>query len=58
MYLRIEEILSLTENPKSKSVSIYLNDEDQEDKNKAKSIMYMIEYTKLQEDCFKYSNLF
>ena len=46
---RIEEILSLTENPKSKSVSIYLNDEDQEDKNKAKSIMYMIEYTKLQE---------
>jgi DNA-directed RNA polymerase II subunit RPB1 len=46
---RIEEILSLTENPKSKSLSIYLNDEDQEDKNKAKSIMYMIEYTKLQE---------
>ncbi len=46
---RIEEILSLTENPKSKSITIYLNKEDQENKTKAQSIMYMIEYTKLRE---------
>ena len=46
---RIEEILSLTENPKSKSITIYLNKDDQENKTKAQSIMYMIEYTKLRE---------
>ena len=46
---RIEEILSLTANPKSPSLTIYLKDEDQTNKTKAQSIMYMIEHTKLEE---------
>lgn len=46
---RIEEILSLTANPKNPSLTIYLNDPDQMEKSKAQSIMYMIEHTKLEE---------
>ena len=46
---RIEEILSLSENPKNPSLTIYLKEEDQTDKQKAQSIMYMIEHTKLED---------
>ena len=46
---RIEEILSLSSEPKNSSLTIYLNEEDETDKQKANSIMYMLEHTKLQE---------
>ena len=46
---RIEEILSLSENPKNPSLTIYLKEEDQTDKIKAQSIQYMIEHTKLED---------
>ena len=46
---RIEEILSLTENIKNPSLTIYLKPEDQTNKDKANTIQYMIEHTKLKE---------
>lgn len=46
---RIEEILSLSENPKNPSLTIYLREEDQTQKEKAHSIMYMLEHTRLEE---------
>jgi DNA-directed RNA polymerase beta' subunit len=46
---RIEEILSLSSEPKNPSLMVYLNEEDSTQKDKAKSIMYMLEHTKLQE---------
>ena len=46
---RIEEILSLSENPKNPSLTIFLKEEDETQKDKAQSIMYMLEHTKLQE---------
>ena len=46
---RIEEILSLSENAKNPSLTVYLKPEDETDKDKAHSIMYMIEHTKLEE---------
>lgn len=46
---RIEEILSLTENIKNPSLTIYLKPEDQTNKDKANAIQYMIEHTKLKE---------
>ena len=46
---RIEEILSLSSEPKNPSLTVYLNEEDSTQKDKAKSIMYMLEHTKLQE---------
>ena len=46
---RIEEILSLSSEPKNPSLTIYLNKEDETDKEKASVIMYMIEHTKLEE---------
>jgi DNA-directed RNA polymerase beta' subunit len=46
---RIEEILSLSSEPKNPSLTIYLNKEDETDKEKASAIMYMIEHTKLEE---------
>ena len=46
---RIEEILSLSENPKNPSLTVYLREEDQTQKEKAHSIMYMLEHTKLEE---------
>ena len=45
---RIEEILSLSENPKNPSLTISLKEEDEEDRIKARTIMYNIEYTKLE----------
>jgi DNA-directed RNA polymerase beta' subunit len=46
---RIEEILSLSENPKNPSLTIFLKKEEETQKDKAQSIMYMLEHTKLQE---------
>ena len=46
---RIEEILSLSSDIKNPSLSIYLNPEDERSKEKAQTIMYMLEHTKLEE---------
>jgi len=46
---RIEEILSLSSDIKNPSLSIYLNKEDETNKERARTIMYMLEHTKLQE---------
>jgi len=46
---RIEEILSLSAEPKNPSLTVYLKEEDETQKEKANTIMYMLEYTKLQE---------
>jgi DNA-directed RNA polymerase II subunit RPB1 len=46
---RIEEILSLSSEIKNPSLSIYLKPEDETQKDKASSIMYMLEHTKLEE---------
>ena len=46
---RIEEILSLSENPKNPSLTVYLNEYEQDNRIKAQSIMYMIEHTNLKE---------
>ena len=46
---RIEEILSLSSSPKNPSLTVYLHPEDETDKDKAHTIMYMLEHTKLEE---------
>jgi DNA-directed RNA polymerase beta' subunit len=46
---RIEEILSLSSEIKNPSLSIYLKPEDETQKEKAQTTMYMLEHTKLQE---------
>jgi len=46
---RIEEILSLSSEIKNPSLSVYLKPEDETQKEKAQTIMYMLEHTKLQE---------
>ncbi len=46
---RIEEILSLSPSPKNPSLTVYLKPEDETDKDKVNSIMYMLEHTKLRE---------
>jgi DNA-directed RNA polymerase II subunit RPB1 len=47
---RIEEILSLTSKElKNPSLTVYLKPEDETDKDKANTIQYMLEHTKLQE---------
>jgi DNA-directed RNA polymerase II subunit RPB1 len=46
---RIEEILSLSSKPKNPSLTVYLRPEDEVDKDKVQSIMYMLEHTKLKE---------
>lgn len=46
---RIEEILSLSSEPKNPSLTVYLKPEDETDREKAQGIMYMLEHTKLQE---------
>ena len=46
---RIEEILSLSAELKNPSLTVFLKPEDETDKEKAHSIMYMLEHTKLQE---------
>ena len=46
---RVEEILSLSENPKQPSATIYLKESDEFDKKKAQNIMNMIEHTRLED---------
>ena len=46
---RIEEILSLSENPKNPSCTIYLNKHEQYDQNKAKEYMNNLEHTKMKD---------
>ena len=46
---RIEEILSLSSEIKNPSLSIYLKPEDERQKEKAQTIMYMLEHTRLEE---------
>ena len=46
---RIEEILSLSENPKQPSTTIYLKEEDQTSIEKAQEIKYSLEYTVLRD---------
>lgn len=46
---RVEEILSLSENPKQPSATIYLKEEDECDKKKAQNIMNMVEHTRLED---------
>ena len=46
---RIEEILSLSSEPKNPSLTVYLKSEDEDQKDKAQSIMYMLEHTTLEE---------
>lgn len=46
---RIEEILSLSSQMKNPSLTVFLKPEDESDKEKANTIQYMIERTKLKE---------
>jgi len=46
---RIEEILTLSSEPKNPSLTVYLNEDDETDKKKANAIMYLLEHTTLQE---------
>jgi DNA-directed RNA polymerase II subunit RPB1 len=46
---RIEEILSLSASIKNPSLTVYLNEDEQSDKDKANTIQYMLEHTKLAE---------
>ena len=46
---RIEEILSLSENPKNPSCTIYLTKNQETDKMNAQNIMHRLEHTKLRE---------
>jgi DNA-directed RNA polymerase II subunit RPB1 len=46
---RIEEILSLSSEIKNPSLSVYLKPEDETQKEKAQTIMYMLEHTRLEE---------
>ena len=46
---RIEEILSLSENPKNPSLTIYLKKEDETSKQKARELMHTLEYTILRD---------
>ena len=46
---RIEEILSLSENPKNPSLTVYLNNEDSGDQTKALELKYKMEYTCLKD---------
>ena len=54
---RIEEILSLSSEPKNPSLTIYLKQDDETQKEKAQSIMYMLEHTIL-EDIVKSSEIY
>ena len=46
---RIEEILSLSENPKQPSTTIYLKEQDQTSIEKAQEIKYSLEYASLRD---------
>ena len=44
---RIEEIMTLSENPKNPSCTVYLKDNEKYDQNAAKDYIYSLEHTKL-----------
>jgi len=46
---RIEEILSLSENPKQPSTTVYLKSKEQADIERAQELKYSLEYTSLDE---------
>lgn len=46
---RIEEVLSLSSEPKNPSLTVFLNADDEVDREKAQSIMYLLEHTKMEE---------
>ena len=46
---RIEEILSLSENPKNPSLTVYLKPENETNREKAQEIMHYLEYTNLKD---------
>jgi len=46
---RIEEILSLSSEPKNPSLTVFLKPEEEMDRQKAQTIMYMLEHTKLRD---------
>jgi len=46
---RIEEILSLSTSIKNPSLTVYLKQDEQTDKDKANTIQYILEHTKLKE---------
>ena len=46
---RIEEILSLSENPKAPSLTIYLKKSEETEKQKARELMHSLEYTVLRD---------
>jgi DNA-directed RNA polymerase II subunit RPB1 len=46
---RIEEILSLSNEPKNPSLTVFLNKEDETQQDKVQSIMNMLEHTKLAD---------
>ena len=46
---RVEEILSISANPKKPSVTIHLNENEREDIEKAQGLKYSLEYTSLRD---------
>lgn len=46
---RIEEILSVSSDPRNPSLTVYLKPEDETSKERAQSVMYMLEHTCLEE---------
>jgi DNA-directed RNA polymerase II subunit RPB1 len=48
---RIEEILSLSENPKNPSITIYLKEDEEEYVENVQKIKYKLEYTCLKDVC-------
>lgn len=46
---RIEEILSLSENPKNPSMTVYLKEEEQEDQERVMELMHRLEHTSLRD---------
>jgi DNA-directed RNA polymerase II subunit RPB1 len=46
---RIEEILSVSSSPRNPSLTVYLKPEDETSKERAQSVMYMLEHTCLEE---------
>ncbi len=46
---RIEEILSLSENPKQPSTTVYLKEEEETDRVRAQELRYTLEYTSLKD---------
>ena len=46
---RLEEILSLSSEPKNPSLTVFMKPDEQTDREKAQSIMYMLEHTNMEE---------